>query len=364
LRLSNNFHGTSIEYQDLSHMETHDKIRAIPAGRHICRSNIGFAFSLFIAVFLVAGCATEEFRMLTRVEEHYPSASQCGKCHIDIYEEWKQSEHSKSYSNDAFRFATNNYSFQDCLGCHSPVSIHSSGIPDTRTAVRDEGVTCVSCHFKQGTLAGPIEPTATLVPHEISLEKEFFTTSALCGTCHQGTYEEWRQAQIEKKKTCQDCHMREVTRKVTQATGITSKILVSMEEVHQLKRHKFDYTKMDAPEEAVSFNIEWENEEEQFSAEIVVVNKLPHFVPTGDFGFRKGTLELIASSAEGTVVSRQSIELYKEIKTALTPEERRSFRFSLPNDTSRVEVKLLREGQDGTKQFVIGERTFVRDETD
>lgn len=358
------FHGTSIEYQDSSHMELHDKNRASHKGRFIHHKRAALAFSLSTVLLLLMGCASESFRMLTRVEEHYPSASKCGKCHIDIYEEWKQSVHSKSFSNDAFRFATNNYSFHDCLGCHSPVSIHSAGVPVARTAIRDEGVTCVSCHFKQGALTGPIDSTATIVPHEVGVEREFFTTSALCGTCHKGTYDEWREAEIENKKNCQDCHMREVSRKVTQATGIASKILVSMEEVHTLKRHTFDYTKMDEPDEAVSFDVRWEDGGDGCFAEIAVVNALPHFIPTGDFGFRKGALLLTAESADGKIVSQQSVELYKEIKTALKPEERRSFRFSLPDETSRINVTLMREGQDEANRFVIGERTFFRNETD
>lgn len=329
-----------------------------------CRKISASVLSLLLASLVIAGCASEQFRMLTRVEEHYPSASQCGKCHIEIHDEWKESVHSRSYSNDAFRLATNNYSFQDCLGCHSPVSIYGGGVPATRNVIRDEGVTCVSCHFKQGTLIGPIEPTATLVPHEISVEKEFFTTSAMCGTCHQGTYDEWRRADIENKKNCQDCHMPEVNRKVTQATGVASRILVSMEEEHTLRRHTFDYGRMDEPEEAVSFDIGWECGEDGCFADVMVLNKLPHLIPTGDFGFRKGILTLTAKSAEGKVVSRQGVDLFKEIKTALKPGERRSFRFSVPDETSRIEMVLKREGQDEANRFVIGEHTFVRDEAD
>lgn len=319
---------------------------------------------LLLALFLVAGCASEKFQMLTQVEERYPSASQCGKCHVDIYKEWKQSVHSRSYSNDAFQFATNDHSFQDCLGCHSPVLIRGSGIPTARTAMRDEGITCVSCHFTQGRLTGPIEPTATIVPHEVDVEEEFFKTSALCGTCHQGTYEEWRAADIENKKDCQDCHMPEVTRKVTQATDFTSKILVSMEDEHKLRRHTFDYRKMDEPENPVSFTVRWENGDEGCFAEVVVLNKLPHLIPTGDFGFREGILTLTAKSADGKVISRENAELFKEIKTALRPGEQRIFRFSVPNETSQVEIVLARESQHETNRFVIGERTFVRNETD
>lgn len=314
---------------------------------------------LFVAAFF-AGCASEEFRMLTTVEERYPPASKCGKCHIEIYEEWKQSVHSRSYSNDAFRHATNEYSFQDCLGCHSPISIHSSGVPATRNIARDEGVTCASCHINQGTLTGPIDPTAAIVPHAVGVEKGFFKASALCGACHQGTFDEWRQAKMDNKKNCQDCHMPEVKRKVTQATDIMSKILVGTEEEHNLKRHTFDYRRNNKPEEIVSFNVRWQCAKDVCSVDVVVVNKLPHLIPTGDFGFRKGALALTAKSDDGTIVARKSVDLYKEIKTALSPMEQNIFRFSLPDETSQIELKLLREGQYESNRFIIAERTFFR----
>jgi hypothetical protein len=320
-------------------------------------------FFPLLALFSIVGCASKHFQMLTRVEEHYPSASLCGKCHTDIYAEWKESAHAKSYSNDAFRLATNGYSFKDCLGCHSPVSIYAAGVPAARNAISDEGVTCVSCHFKQGRLTGPIDPTATIVPHAIDVEKEFYTTSELCGTCHQGTYDEWRQAKVEDKKTCQDCHMPEVERKVTQATDFLSKVLVSMEEEHKLKRHTFDYRKIDKPKEAVSFAVKWEREEDGFFADVVVQSRAPHSIPTGDFGFRKAIVAMTARSGDGKILSQQSVDLYKETKSALKPMERRSFHFSLPGDASRIEIALKREGQNETNRFVIGEFAFSREET-
>jgi len=301
--------------------------------------------------------------MLTRVEQHYPSASQCGECHIEIYKEWTESLHSKSYSSDSFRLATNDHSFEDCLGCHTPVSIHAAGVPAARNAIREEGVTCISCHFNQGTLIGPIEPTATVVPHEVGVEKEFFTTSSLCGTCHQGTYEEWRNAAIENKKNCQDCHMPKVKRKVTQADSLTSKILVSMEEEHMLRRHTFSFEKMEAPEEAVSLDVRWECEEQGGFAEVNVINLLPHFIPTGDFGFRKATLSLTVKSDDGKTLLEQAVDIYKETQTALRPLERRAFRFSLPLEASRLEIVLKREGQDGAHRFIIDQHLFVKGET-
>ena len=329
-----------------------------------CLRGAAWTLLLFFVCSLQAGCASEQFQMLTRVEELYPSASRCGKCHADIYEEWKESDHSNAYSDNAFRLATSDHAFQDCLGCHAPVSIHNPGVPTARGAIREEGVTCVSCHYKQGRLTGPVEPTAALVPHEVGVEKEFFATSALCGVCHQGTHDEWRRSNIENKKTCQDCHMPEVTRKVTQATDVASKILVSMEEEHVLKRHTFDYGKTDSPEEAVAFDIEWVSGESGFYAEVAVTNKLPHFIPTGDFGFRKGILEFTAKSNDGKVVSHGAVDLYKEIKTALEPMVRRSFRLPIPDETHRLEIVLKREGQDETNGYIIGKRTFVRKGTD
>ena len=69
-------------------------------------------------VVLIASCAS--FEHLTEVtEDTFPQAAQCGKCHVEIYKEWLQSDHSAAYTNPHFRRATDNYSFEKCLSCQA-----------------------------------------------------------------------------------------------------------------------------------------------------------------------------------------------------------------------------------------------------
>ena len=314
-------------------------------------------------------CAIKQLRMLSVVEEHYPPASKCGKCHVEIYKEWKKSDHAAGYSSESFRQATNDYAFQGCLGCHAPFSIHGPDEPLARNTSRNEGVTCVSCHIDQGVLTGPLDPTAAIVPHNVRVEKQFFKTSGLCGACHQGTFQEWKRADIKDKKNCQDCHMPEVTRKVTQATGFASRIFVSMEERHELRRHTFDYgsaalsADSKRAEEIVVFNVNWRRESGRFFAAVSVTNKLPHLIPTGDFGFRKGVLVMEGKTTQGGTAARETAEFFKEIKTALRPSAKRTFRFYLPGNVSRIELTLSRESDNGSNQIIIAKKSFVRPET-
>ena len=154
-----------------------------------------------------------------------------------------------------------------------------------------------------------------------------------------------------------------IRRKVTQASDIASKILVSMEKEHQLKQHTFDYKKMERSEDALSFEIHWQCKDGGCAADVVVLNKLPHLIPTGDFGFRKGILLLQAKTSSGETLTEQTVELYKETKTALLPLQERTFQFSLPAETGQVELTLLRESADETNRFIIASKAFVRPET-
>ncbi len=65
-----------------------------------------------------ASCTS--FKHLTVVSNTFPRAKECGKCHVDIYQEWSESDHARAYTNPHFRSATNDYSFEHCLGCHAP----------------------------------------------------------------------------------------------------------------------------------------------------------------------------------------------------------------------------------------------------
>ncbi len=74
-----------------------------------CKTCNIFGLNCYVLVLIAIGltilftsCAS--FEHLTMVtEETFPQAGQCGKCHVEIYHEWSNSDHSTAYTNPDFR---------------------------------------------------------------------------------------------------------------------------------------------------------------------------------------------------------------------------------------------------------------------
>ncbi|KHE93569.1 MAG: putative heme protein, partial [Candidatus Scalindua brodae] len=103
-----------------------NKLPHIKAFLHI----FGIA-AIVIITAISPGCGLFQ-KMLTSMDMHpelvkrseeFPGSHKCGDCHIDIYKEWSESTHSKSYINEEFRVATNNYEFEFCIRCHAPETV-------------------------------------------------------------------------------------------------------------------------------------------------------------------------------------------------------------------------------------------------
>jgi len=294
-----------------------------------------------IVIFGIVGCMS--FDYLTQVEDTYPKAEQCGKCHIDIYREWSQSPHANSFISNTFKQATNAYQFADCLGCHAPLPTLSSQEPSPRTADRQEGVTCVSCHLEEGKMSGPLDPTGKVAPHPINVSKDRYRQSQFCGRCHQGTLRELQAASPSQHQSCQDCHMPEVQRKVTQPTDFMSKIIVSMEKVVEQKQHLFTID----PNYLAEAPFQMECRKNANTLTVILKNLLPHTLPTGDFGVRIVTFQMVALRTDHTEVVLGKFELVKEIKTALGAGSSRTWNFTLPPNVQAIRGTLFRHGRQG-----------------
>jgi hypothetical protein len=291
------------------------------------------------AVFTVGPAGCESFSYLTRVTEEFPRAKQCGKCHVEIFQEWSRSDHATAYVNPHFSQATDDYAFEDCLSCHVPQPNVSDKPPIARWVHRTEGVTCVSCHLEQGKLSGPIEPTGKIAPHPIGVKPEFYNNSIICGHCHEGTFAEWKSAADREKKPCQHCHMSPVKRKVTQATGGFSNVIVSFEKEVAQKRHDFAILATGSVEQPASF------EAQRSGSDVVLVlrNNLPHSLPTGDFGFRVLLLKIFTVSPQGNVVSLGQREFAKELGNAIPPEGTARWQLEAPPETRAIQVRMVRQ---------------------
>ncbi len=298
-----------------------------------------------LARFLIAATATlaiglascASFQHLTQVSNTFPQAKDCAECHIDIHQEWTASDHAHAYSNPHFRAATDDCAFNECLNCHAPEPMLTAQTPAVRSAGREEAVTCVACHLEQGRLSGPLEPTGRVRPHPIGVRPEVYRDTGICGRCHQGTFEQWADAN-EGKQTCQQCHMPEVARKMTQSTGGFASVLVAMEHQTPQRRHTFAIPTSDSTDGMIDLEVRRDDS----GAQITLRNRLPHGLPTGDYGFRVLVLEVAAADGQGEEHVLIQEELAPETKTAISPEGTWQRTVTIPADSVSLRVRLRR----------------------
>lgn len=170
-------------------------------------------------------------------------AADCGSCHIEIYQEWQTSLHSKAFTGPFFTaYLKKDKGDPTCLICHvplqnqSPVMLSSpSGQfddleirtnPDFDAELQNEGVTCSGCHVRDGVVYGPYPADEMNAPHPVAFDAKFLQKS-FCNQCHEvpskrfslmregicSTGEESNSGPwADKGYICQNCHMPEVNR--------------------------------------------------------------------------------------------------------------------------------------------------------
>ena len=286
-----------------------------------------------------------------------PRSERCGDCHRDIYQEWKDSPHARSFTNAAFKEETYEYQFIFCLGCHAPETIYADGKIEPRTVNREEGVNCNGCHLNSDCkLSGP---TPARGPHPIAEKNPFFRTSDACGKCHISTFKIWQElGDFKDKKTCQDCHMPTISRKLIQDEP-WQKIYPK----RMGKQHLFSFQPMINKEESpltLAFtkvvhsdgNIEGTLEIENTS--------IHHNVPTGDYGYREVTVTIEIQDESGQMKSAQNESLFVEKNTALPYREKREFSFCFPWDGKPVVIKatVQRTSFKRDKNILLAEKIY------
>ncbi|MDP3105787.1 MAG: multiheme c-type cytochrome [Candidatus Methanoperedens sp.] len=130
----------------------------------------------------------------------------CKFCHIDSYDSWMKTNHSRAFDRLVERGETTNAS---CLPCHT------TGWDSMKKTYKFRDVTCEVCHGS-GDISNNIAENVILVMYSqenktqeeaqallarMNLTKKSMIrnlTSELCGRCHQGkhrpTYEEWNKS--------------------------------------------------------------------------------------------------------------------------------------------------------------------------
>ena len=167
------------------------------------------------------------------------TAADCGVCHTDIYAEWKLSTHAAAWVDPQFQAELHKDPEVGwlCLNCHTPIAnqqahiVQGSGVirnPSTivngsfDAAYRDEGVSCMGCHWRPNGIAAP--HANTQAPHATVHDPDMTEDDTCLGchqarvrledalVCHFNTGNEKMSAGVTA--SCSSCHMPTVDRPV------------------------------------------------------------------------------------------------------------------------------------------------------
>lgn len=262
------------------------------------------------------------------------SATECGRCHTEIYEEWSTSMHAQAWTDPYFQvdFAFDG-SQQICRNCHTPLQNQQEhlvlGFRDTEKLepllapngafdrdLQAEGVTCAVCHVTRETIIGPYGDTRA--PHPTRRAPAMVDGFGACTRCHVVSGNRWDTfyrippcgtvAEITEAGTtveCARCHMPAVVRPA--ATGRISR----PGRKHLWKGGHDPATVRTAVK--VDMDVEEAGRTLQRRATLTLTNVgADHYVPTGTPD-RHLTVDFRLKSAAGEVVRSQRHALKRTI---------------------------------------------------
>ena len=167
----------------------------------------------------------------------FASAQACLECHEEVVSDWRQSRHAQAHTNPLYQWGLQVEPSSFCINCHSPESEQAAealGILPSKphqplataaTPLADEGVSCGSCHVREGRV---LAPWGSPGKHAQDTAADL-RDPAFCAGCHefrfphfedgvvqlrdekiQSTFSEWEAYNLAGGKgTCQSCHMPE-----------------------------------------------------------------------------------------------------------------------------------------------------------
>ncbi|MCP4457998.1 MAG: hypothetical protein GY816_08240 [Cytophagales bacterium] len=174
-------------------------------------------------------------------------ASDCGTCHKKHYEEWKLSTHALAWVDLQFQAELKKESSPFfCINCHIPLQNQQEFIvkgmidgdiyqpvkvqnPKFDKELQKEGITCASCHVRDGAIIGPTGTSKA--PHK-TVKNPAHLSEELCTSCHNAnavvtptlactfeTGDEWKAGPYFEEKNCISCHMEPINREIVDGNG-------------------------------------------------------------------------------------------------------------------------------------------------
>ena len=276
-----------------------------------------------------------------------PEAKQCGDCHQDIYNAWKESRHSKSWVSTNYIKDSEDRTKEKCLACHIPTEVRAGKKPDPRLNQRDEGIFCVSCHVKDGVMHGPHD---LLAPPHPTRKNPNYDASKFCGSCHEKTFEQWEKT--GERETCQTCHMPRVKKRLTQ------KLPLSLLHVEKwVGDHRFLHGEL--KEDTIEVRLEWS--EKRVTVKLKN-HKIPHDVPTADNGDPRLYLETVLVDQNGEEWDRMKEIIAPQQETALPYNREVTYRYRVPASVTKAEVVLKYRPAWSKEKEPVSSTQFERNE--
>jgi hypothetical protein len=315
-----------------------------------------FFFCVAALLFLSAGNSAPAFPdPLNEPASAYPGyqgdagnfepSSQCSICHENIYAQFRESMHAKSFINPFFRAiffqellprhkgdASLTGEVAGCIACHSPITyaqMRGEIISIKSDAADVPGVECDFCHRISGYKGetpgsanyiakpgrqklGPFAQTSDW--HHVYSELQ--TRSEICGICHNrvnrhgleiiSTFTEWRESRYAKHGIqCQDCHMTKqgfltAGKPVYESGKASQNVLTFSPEREKLYTHRFPGAHSESQVKgALQLEIKIDKKVlvpgDEVEVQVIVDNsKTGHKMPTGSAEFRFLYLDFIA----------------------------------------------------------------------
>ncbi|MCF8056030.1 MAG: hypothetical protein K9K37_05260 [Desulfocapsa sp.] len=275
----------------------------------------------------------------------YQTSTSCKNCHANIYEQYAESMHGRSFENpivkaiffDVLLPSTRNSNalFEEvsaCIACHSPLTFVRSGgdissLPDEGDYI--PGVDCDLCHTISGYEGSTPEggnfisrpsvkklgPFKYKDDHHRSYS-ELHTKSEFCAICHNrknrygleiiSTFSEWKESSYaDKGIECQDCHMNiqgflTAGEPVYESGTAAQGTLITSKERKKLYTHRFPGAHSESQVVgAIQLDIEIDESAVEAGKEMVIYvevdnSKSGHKLPTGSAELRLLYLELVA----------------------------------------------------------------------